>query len=71
MVWINLADCCMNTVVEIHESGVLWIARLIKDIIAGDPSVILVMLGQLFPKPDHSVLKVAMIPKSSIVGRIV
>lgn len=71
MLRVNLANRRMETIVKINNPRVQRIARLIQDVVTRNPSIVLVMLSEFLPKPNYAVLKIAMIPKSCIVGSIV
>ena len=49
----------------------LRVAGLIQRVIPSNPRVIPISSGNLFPKPDGSVLMILIIPESGIAGWII
>lgn len=68
---VNLADSHLETAVEVNQSRVLGVAWLINEVVPRDPRVVFIMLSKFLPKPNNSILEVAMIPQGSIVSRVV
>ena len=65
---VDLANSLVYTIVEIYDASVVRIGWLIQRVVSGDPSVVLVMRGELFPQPDDGVLEVLMSPEIGDVG---
>lgn len=52
----------MDFVVEFDEAVVLLIGRLVEGIVASDPLVALVVLGEFCPQPEDTFLEVPVVP---------
>lgn len=71
MLRVDLSDCCFYSVIEGQQARPLDISRLIEWVVPSNPRVSAVSFRDDFPKIDHSVLKVFMVPERSISSRIV
>ncbi len=71
VIWINLADCRLDPLIERRKSDVFWVTRFVDGIIPGDPGIVLISLCELLPEPDSAVLMVFVVPESGVVGWIV
>lgn len=71
MVRVDLADRLFQAHVERRQADVLRVARLVDQVVAGNPSVGFVPCRDLLPQPDSAVLMVAMIPEGRVGGEVV
>lgn len=62
MVGVDSANDVVNLVVKLDEPTVLGIGRLVEWVVASNPFVAFVVLGELRPKPEDAILEVLMIP---------
>ena len=46
---VHCSNGFINTIIEIDDASLVWIGRFIQRIIARDPGVVLVVLGEFFP----------------------
>lgn len=59
---INLSDRLLHPLVEHQQSSMLLIRWLIQWVVPRHPCVVLVMLGEMFPDFDGTVLEVEVFP---------
>jgi len=62
MVGVDSANDVVNLVVKFDEPTVLGIGRLVKWVVASNPFVAFVVLGELRPEPEDAILEVFMVP---------
>lgn len=62
MVRVNRANRGVHLVVECDQSCVLRVGRLIERVVSCDPLVIFVVLRELGPQPEDTVLEIFVIP---------
>lgn len=58
VVGVDGADGRLNALVEGQKTSVLLVGRLVQWVVASDPGVVLVVLGELLPNLDSAVLEV-------------
>lgn len=71
MVLVNRTNCCVYAVIEMNESFMLRIRGFVQRIVPSDPRIVFVVFCEFFPKPYGPVLEVLVIPKRSIMSRII
>jgi len=62
MVGVDSANDVVDLVVEFDEPTVLGIGRLVEWVVASNPFVAFVVLGELRPEPEDAILEVFMVP---------
>ena len=68
---VDAPDRVVETIVVLDEAGVLWFSRFVERIVTGDPFVVFIVGGELFPKPDDPVLVVLVVPEVGNVPSVV
>lgn len=72
MVSVDRPDRVVEAIVVLDEAGVFGFGGFIERVVTGDPIIVFVVSGKLFPQPDDSVLVVLVVPEicdvSSVVG---
>ena len=68
---VDLPYRIVEAIVVLNQADVLWFGGFIERVVTGDPPVILVVGGKLFPQPDHSVLMVLVVPEICDVPSVV
>ena len=71
MVSVDLPDRIVEAIVILDQAGVLWFGGFVERVVTGDPPVIFVAGGELFPQPDDSVLMVLVVPEICDVPSVV
>lgn len=62
VVRVDGADRLLDALVEGDEAGVLLVGGLVQGVVAGNPGVVLVVLGEGLPDLDGAVLEVLVDP---------
>jgi hypothetical protein len=62
VVRVDRSDGLFDSDVKVDQTGVLLVCWLIQGVVTGDPGVVLVVLGEVFPDLDGSVLEVLVYP---------
>lgn len=68
---IDLPDRFVETIIVFDETGVCWFGGFVERVVTGDPLVIFVVGGELFPQPDDSILVIFVVPKIGDVPSVV
>lgn len=71
MIGVYNTDSLLQALVEGRKADVLWVTRLIDRVVACDPRVPLVSLGNYFPQPYGAVLVVFVVPERGPGGVVV
>ena len=71
VVRVDGADGALDARVECGQADVLRVAGLVDRVVAGDPGIVLVAVGELLPEPDRAVLMVLVVPECCVAGRAV
>jgi hypothetical protein len=62
VIWVGGPDDLVDVVVERNEAGVLGVGGLVEGVVARDPLVVLVVLCELAPEPEDTVLEILVVP---------
>lgn len=65
MLWVNVTDGFLDTVVEGNETDMVGVCWLIQRIVSGDDRVAAISFGDSSPEIDYTVLELPRLPKES------
>jgi len=71
VVIVDLPDRIVEAIVVLDQVGVFGFGGFVERVVTGDPPVVFVVGGKLFPQPDDSVLVVLVIPEICDVPSVV
>lgn len=64
-------DGSVNFIVELHNASVFGVGGFVEGVVAGDPLVALVVLGELSPEPKDALLVVSVVPEIGDVATMI
>lgn len=71
VIWVNGADCVLEPShdrLDKLPSGLSW---FVHDVVSCNPSMVLVVLSQVFPNDNGSILEILVDPEQGLIGGIV